>query len=351
MKAVLSRVIPAFDATEDQDVSFTWTGNKAYSNRILILNSSTNEAIYDDTIETNELSHTIPANTLTNNTIYTCQIQVFDQNNNASDLSDKIILYCYSTPTFQFSNITDGDIISSLSLSPELYYYQSEGIELEEFIISLYDSTETEIYNSGVLYNISDIKNITGLIDKETYSIVATGTTIKNTSIATEKLYFSTSCDILPVVTVLYAENESSTGRIKLVSNIQLVETSSDKTYAYIDESEINLIDDSLTYDEGIDLSDDFSLIFTGRNLTPYSRICEFSNGEETFYIKYMIDTRSSQYDSRAYFKLYVPSAYSNYVRFTGFFDVPDETTEITIFLSRISNLYNLNAVIGGETY
>ena len=76
-KPYIQKIKP-FDADKDYEVSLSWTGNRSHSNRIIIQDYETNAVVFDDTVSSFSLKHTIPAYTLTNGRKYTIQAQTFD---------------------------------------------------------------------------------------------------------------------------------------------------------------------------------------------------------------------------------------------------------------------------------
>ena len=77
--------IESFDATKGQKVSFVVTsGDQVVKNRITVRNNSTNEIVYQNTIETFELENEIPANVLSNGGYYNCYINTYNINDDIS---------------------------------------------------------------------------------------------------------------------------------------------------------------------------------------------------------------------------------------------------------------------------
>src|SRR5574344_1149981 len=77
MSTVYVKNIAAFDAAKDQTITFGYSGNQCTKNRIIVYNSATNASVYDDTVTTYTLAHTIPAGTLANGTSYYCTITAY----------------------------------------------------------------------------------------------------------------------------------------------------------------------------------------------------------------------------------------------------------------------------------
>lgn len=352
MKPIISSQIPAFDATIDYSIPFTYTGNIPYQNRILILNAKTNVVVYDNTVSSMLYSHTIPANTLKNGGKYTVQIQTFDKNEVASELSSKAIIFCYSTPTFEFESIEDESLVTTATITPSIYYYQTEGETLSQLKVVLYDSNNNIVYDTGVLYNNSSIPTIGGLEDRSDYSIQATGTTSKNMSLDTGLISFTTRFDITPIPTLLECENLPKEGIIKLTCNIKTVNIQTGDELIYIDNEEVDLRDNWILY-EDVKIDDDFTFELIGRDFTSGQEVISFTDDDFTGYVSYheTIDYSNDE-NLLGYFMLKVTGiGGNNYFLFTNFFNVQESTVQIKIFLRKENNYYDLSAVIGEEVY
>ena len=124
-KPILKKIEP-FDANKDQEIEITWTGNRAYANRIVIYDNESNKVVFDDTVSSFSLKHTIPAYTLTNGRTWVIQAQTIDQENVPSSLSDKVLFYTFETPDFYFNNVPSDNKITNASFSASIYYYSAD---------------------------------------------------------------------------------------------------------------------------------------------------------------------------------------------------------------------------------
>ena len=86
-KPYIQKITP-FDADKDYEISLSWTGSRAHANRIIIYDNDTNNILFDDTVSSFALKHTIPAYTLTNGKKYVIQAKTYDVENLPSPLSD-----------------------------------------------------------------------------------------------------------------------------------------------------------------------------------------------------------------------------------------------------------------------
>lgn len=145
--------IDVFDATKEFEFEFSYSGTQAVKNRLVIRKNNDYSIVYDKTEERLKLTHTLPANTLTNNTTYVVQAQVFDVDGNASTLSEAQNFSCHSTPSLVFTDITDGEMITTANLKSEITFTQNEGDSIKELEFLLYDNNKANIYSSNMYYD------------------------------------------------------------------------------------------------------------------------------------------------------------------------------------------------------
>lgn len=140
-KTILNRIAP-FDATKEKTISFSWTGNQSYANRLIIFDANTLAVVYDEKISTMTYNHVLPKKKLLNGKKYVAQCQVFDVEDIPSDLSDKLFFATYETPEFEFYNIENEQVIKSASYEAVVYYFQKEYEEIQSYKFYLYDGTK-----------------------------------------------------------------------------------------------------------------------------------------------------------------------------------------------------------------
>ena len=108
-------LLDAFDGNNQQQIRFRWSGAQSFGNICIIRDNVSNNIVYQATQATMQLIHTIPANTLTNGKLYNVRIASIDVNGTVSDYSNPILFYCYTTPTFELTNITGNQVIKNSS--------------------------------------------------------------------------------------------------------------------------------------------------------------------------------------------------------------------------------------------
>ena len=340
----------AFDATIEFALSFRWSGNQAFKNRLIVKKNDTNELIYDQTQTTQQLRHAIPANSLTNGICYNAQIQVYDKDNNESLLSEKILFYCYTTPTFQFSNISPNQIVQNSFIDYIISYSQPEGEVLNSYQVYLYDSHQLDIYHTGLKYNTDNLSGrISGLSDGTQYYVRAVGETLNRMSLDTGFIPISVSYITPSLFSLVELENLELDGAIRITSNIiSIVGTSNPDPPTYINNAEIDLTQSGhfVNFSEGFSINKNFLLNVVGRNFADYSIILEASNGKHNLTLRYMKSKFADQTEEKAYFILEVTNSFSSYIILSNLIQVPAPTDKIFIWLKKVDDIYELKVEI-----
>lgn len=339
--------INTFDATKESTITFSYSGNQPYKNRILITNASTNDIVFDETITTMKFIHRIPSSTLENNVSYTAQISVFDVEGNESSLSDKLFFTCYSTPTFGFNdlNSTSQNTISSNNYLATVSYSQEQSRQLKSYVFYLYDATKTNlITQSDMLYYSpgSDISYTYKSLNNNTlYYLKCIGITVDGVTVDTGfvKIYANY------VVSNLYSEftltNHKAGGYIQGISNFKPIDGTVSGEYT-IENGILNLPDGSVTYKDGFLINGGHLVGISIKN--PKNNVCIFqeSNGIDSIKLFHHI------YESLHYFKLVAENELTNYVLYSD--RIQMATNElITIYIERQENLYQLYIVRNTE--
>ena len=130
------------DASGSFNIPFHWSGERAYSNRLVITNNTTNAVVYDQTIESFNLYHTVPAGTLTNGGTWIALISVFyrDPRDTSqfleSEQSEKKIFPTLTTPIFSFADLDISGIntITSPTFQASIHYMSEEEEKIESYI-------------------------------------------------------------------------------------------------------------------------------------------------------------------------------------------------------------------------
>lgn len=334
--------INCFDATKDYEVEIIWTGNRSYSNKIVIYDNRTNEKVFEETQTTFSLKHKIPANTLTNgiNKTWIIQAQVFDKEGTASVLSDKVLFHTFNTPQFFFrdgnNHLADGYKVNDSSYQGIIYYQSDDLEDLESYRFYLYDVEKKLLITSE---RLNDRQNITyqfrGLENNTEYYIQCIGTTKNGMSLDTGIVRIYVRYTNPSQYSRIFADTLPNRGCVQVGSNIIIIQYNGEEIFEYTDGM-INLIDKTLVYDEGFMIADDFSLQISGYHLWQTAEIFKFSNDNFDFSLTSRIYS-----DGTLRFRILVPNGLSHYVIYSE----PLKFTNvdlITILVKRVNNVYGI---------
>lgn len=299
----------AFDPHYEHTIDYSYDGNQAVKNRLIIIDNETSAEIYDQEQVGMRLSHTIPANTLLSGKQYLAKIKVFDQSGNESDYSSPILFYCFTSPLFQFT-VNDDSYIHSANLHVELQYSQSENELLQEYTYELYQYDKTKIYTSDVFYsNDNLLYTFYGLKNDSIYYIRAIGKTSHGMVVDTGYIKINVTYIMIPANVLFKVENNCKNGYMTFESGIidigYIVEN---ENYSF-SNGEVTLDNNKVTYNKGFQIDRDFSVLIKARKL-PMGTF--FIISTESGDIKLSIMKTYGSY----YCKLTVPSPIGEYSRY-----------------------------------
>ena len=346
LAAPLLFLTDAFDATQEHSFEFSNAGNnQAVKNRLRIFNNQTLAQVYDQTIETMKLSHTLPANTLQNGVAYNAELQTIDAQGTASPISSKIVFYCYSEPSWNFANLTENQIIQNSSFTVQIQYQQSQGEPLNSYQIILYDGLSNEIFRTSRRYDTSNLSyNISSLDDGKAYFLQATGETLNGMIVDTGLVPFTVSYTQPAMFALVHLENVYDEGYIKITSNIITIEgTASPDPPTYIDDKKIDVTADGayVMFDEGFSITNDFTLQCYLENLTQNTTVIELGNSVNKILIQYRYGSFEGQ-PEQAYFELRAFAGLEVYYIMSNLIAIPSSTERIHLWIRRIGNVYEI---------
>ena len=335
----IKKILP-FDSNFDYEISISWTGTRAHSNRIFIYDNETNALIFDHTVSSYALKHTIPAHTLTNWKKYVIQGQMISGENTFSALSDKVLFYTFETPAFYFENIEDKSVIDNSSLSASIHYYSPDWEDIGKYVFYLYDSSKKLLRSSKELIDDTNINyTYQGLDNNTVYYIRCVGVTVNGMELDTGYIEITVKFENPNKYARIYATPLPSQGCIQVATNLVIIQYNGTDSFEYIDGM-IDLRDKTLYYDKGFLIKDDFTLLLRGMNLWQTADLLKMSN-----------DTLGLTLSSRIYtdgtlrFRLLVPNGAGNYLLYSDP-QVFENTDMITIALRRKNNVYQLKVFI-----
>lgn len=342
----------AFDSTNASTFTFSVpTGSdQVTQNRLTILNQSTGAQVYQATQTTFAYSHIVPSGTLTNGTYYSAYINTYNATGDISANSNTIQFYCYSTPTFVFSNIPTGNIIANSTFEFQVTYSQSENELLNSYEFNLYDAQNVLITTSNVLYVGSTAAppttisyTFTGLVDATSYYVQALGTTLGGTSLQTALTQITVQYAQPTVYTLMTLTQNCDGGYVTLTSNLTNISgTSSPSPPIYISDAEVDLSASGswVNWSDGqIDVDGNWTLGIWGRNFTANTQILSFTTSAgDSITINYNTDGTNMWWSVRV-----VPYTfqYGYYIE-SSRIAVATSTQQVFMWLRRIDNIYQI---------
>lgn len=339
---------PAFDATEAHKFTFyVRGGDVVVANKLTIKNNVTLAEIYSQKQVTFSAEHILPANTLQNGTYYQAYLTTFNAKDEESTQSNIIQFHCYTTPSFNFSNIPADGVIQNSSFNFEVTYNQLEDVALSNYTFNLYSASGVLISTSGLQYfNSTEFPStisylFSGFDDGSVYEIECVGITAENTEITTNRVKFLVNYIAPKVYSNLFVDNNCDEGYVTIRSNILNIDgVSNPSPPIYLDNKEIDLRqkDSYVQWAEGYEITNNWTGTVWGKNFNPNSEIVKFSN---TYGNKIII---SYMKDTKVYAKLEViPFGWNRgYEIFSNEIDMPDIDEQIFFWVRKVNGLFDL---------
>lgn len=338
-KPYIKKIAP-FDANKDYEISISWAGNRANSNRIFIYDNETNNLIHDHIVSSYALKHTIPAHTLTNGKKYVIQVQMISAGNVQSPLSDKVLFYTFETPDFYFEDITNHSIVENSSFIASIHYYSPDWEDIDKYIFYLYDSSKKQLLSSNELTDDININyTYQGLDNNTIYYIRCIGVTVNGMELDTGYVEITVKFENPNKYARIYASPIPSQGCIQVATNLVIIQYNGTDKFEYIDGM-IDLRDKTLYYDKGFLIKDDFTLLLRGMNLWQTADILKMNNEKLGLTLSSRIYT-----DGTLRFRLLVPNGVGNYLLYSEP-QVFENTDMITIAIRRKNNIYQIKVFL-----
>jgi len=342
MKPILY-LVNAFDASNNYIFKYKWEGNQSFGCACIIRNNETNEIVYQGTEATMQLQYTLSGGTLNNGILYNVSIASIDKDSVMSEFSNPVLFYCYSTPIFEFENITNNQIIRNSTFQIILKYLQAENEPLQSYEISLYDLSKIQIQTSGIRFLTDSLTySLSNLEDNQSYYIRATGKTLNGMDIETDYIYFSVNYEQPAVYSVLSLENVSSSGHIKLQSNIRAVEFHTGSDPIFIDDEYIDVRNDILYLDNDFSFDTDFIVNVSGYNLG-YGLLMQLSNETTTInlYLRRGVYETTNNTE-KTYIEMIVPVGFTNFQCYSNYINTPGTEELISFWIKKKNGLFQI---------
>lgn len=339
----------AFDATQAHTFTFNVVGGEqVIQNKLVITNQSTSAIVYQAVQTTYKFEHILPANTLTNGVYYSAYVITYNSAGTASAQSNSIQFYCYSEPSFTFTNLPINNVITNSSYNFQVTYNQTEGELLNSYIFTLYDAQRIQIATSGTQYvNSATIPAIasyqfTGFVDRTSYYVRATGQTAQGTQVDTGLVAISVLYTVPSLFSVIELNNNCSGGYVIVRSNlIEIGSESSPTPPNYVDDNTAVDVSGSGQYVEwnsGFELNDDFTASLWGRDFNENSNIITMTDDlGNNIIVRY----RTNE-DNTVYADATVTNGNILYYVYSDSISTPTATDKIQIWLRRIGCQYSI---------
>ncbi|MDE5802379.1 MAG: hypothetical protein K2I22_05615 [Lachnospiraceae bacterium] len=297
--------IGVFDPAEPYDVRFTYTDNQSVKNRLVITDPETYEVVYDKTVLSMKLLHTIPERTLQPNKCYTAAVQVFDIDDNKSNLSESALFYCYTKPVFTISDIPT--VCKGASITLPLSYLQPEGETLKSYQFFMCDSNHNILNRSDTFYTDEHMHySFSGLQNHYTYYFRVIGETTHGYKLDTGYFVVAVDYNVVPTNAVLVLENVYRRGYISIKTNIKSIGYELKNDNYFFEGDTVTLYEDNyVKYNEGFSLDGDFSLFVEAKKL-PLGTFLRAENGAFTLSIVHVCDLYYCEFKADDY-ALYCP--------------------------------------------
>lgn len=353
-KPILNSVV-SWDVSLGQTFTFNVIGgDQVVGNTLYIINNATNTVVYTLNTTSYQYRAIVPPNAsgLTNGTYYSAYIVTKNSSNQTSVASNTIQFYCYTTPTWNFSNISSGTTVNNSSVNPTLYYNQIQGEALADYTINLYDSGRNLLSTSGVKYTGSSAstQNVSfafyGLEDNTAYFVEGIGHTTGGTLLNTGLIGFTVSYIAPESFNVLVVQNNCDEGYVTYYSLAYVNEGSSNPSppnyYTYQGETGVDLRAEGSwvkwdSSNSNFIIPQNFTLKAWVLNPNVNTNLITLSNGVDNINIWY-------GYYLSDYSKVIVSLTVNTnqYFAYSNLIDTPATNQELCIQIRKINNLYEV---------
>lgn len=345
---------PAFDATQSHVFEFSASGgDQVVKNKLTIFRQRPWAVVYSQEQTTYSLLHTLEADVLENGEYYTAYIETYNSSGEVSSHSSFIQFYCFTAPSFSFSNLSQDAVISNSSFEFELAYYQLEGEQIESYNFNLYDAQGVKIATSGIKYAASSdtlSHSFSGFIDNTLYFIEAEGKTVYGTTLSTERIRFNVSYFHPNVFSAITLKNNCSEGYITIQSNLISIDGETTSAPIFQEGSYIVLTDDTVTWNSGFSFgADGFTASLWGKFvvweelISANKQIIGFSNIDgNTLKIGIYKDYEDS---SKIYADLVVKTDATEYHICSDSIQIPNDEEIVQIWFRKKYGYYSIKLI------
>ena len=265
-------LVKPFSSTQSQTFKFSVSSasDQVVRNNLVIENNTTNVEVYNQSVESFQLQHILPINTLTNGQEFRAHIKTGNISNEWSNFSDWIYFYVLSSPTITIDSVVDGKVNNS-TINFSSTYTQLESELLQSYKYLLYDSNQNLIQTYSEQFSDGSTpltQEITGLENNVLYHIEVKTISIHGQEGSSDLIPFRPFFIAPRLLTTLNVENLQSQGAIKLSCQlIQEIGKVDSGTIQYVDNDWIDLTLGQISFQEGFSLGSDFVLKLWCKNI------------------------------------------------------------------------------------
>jgi len=262
---------PPFPSTSSHDFTFSVSsGDQVVRSNLVIQNNNTNVEIYNGTIESFQLKHTVSSSVFTNGVEYKCKIRTGNLSSQWSNYSDWIVFWVLAEPTITLS-ITEGEVVYNSTETFTAIYSQSDGELLESYRFKLYDKNEYLINTFSEQFGDGSVpleQEITGLENNVLYHAEVKTLSIHGQIGSTGLISFKPVYIAPYLSSALTVTNEANQGAIKISATlVQIIGQIDSGTINYINSDWIDLTSGQISFQEGFNIHSDFVLKLWCKNI------------------------------------------------------------------------------------
>ena len=340
--------LKAMSCEEENTITFSYSGGLIKSVTLAVRTASNNTLVYTGTYVTAKEKYILPANSInvaTYGTQYYIQIKVTENDDTESAWSDTKFAVFIRTPSFVFSDVTEGMQVHQSYLNTELTYSQSDGEPLQEYAFYLYDFSKELLTNSPVKYDLTDMNYVFNGLTDGAYYVRGMGTTVHGYQVDTGFVQIIVSYIFPEVYTTLLLKNDNKGGYISYETNIISITYTGEDTFEFVDGM-IDLTSKEIYYDQGYYIPEDVTFIVKGRDMLESNKVYfEVYDAEKHrgFYITcYVYD------DGRIRYKLIGKGDLSDYILYSPAVSA-NANDIISFWIRREGGLYLFKLFKNGE--
>lgn len=274
------------DGNDPIPVTWQVSGDLSVAFQVMVYRNSDNQTVYNSgKLTSYAQNHIIPSGSIQNGLEYKIDVTIWNQQG-ASATSDREIFQTSSKPIVTMNPV---DTVNSPSYVFTATYSQPENVPIRSWVMYLYDSNKTKIYQS----TISTDPNISLLIENlqsgTTYFIETQATSAKGLVNTSGLMQFKVQYQQPDIKVNLTAENVDNAG-IKISWNTIQIIGKTKNPPIFIDGEYIDLRNDVFDFSEGFSLEDDFTIKIWMKDI---------KSDVDLFFLKSETGTLSLQYWSR----------------------------------------------------